>query len=389
LPTPPSTIILHPVKENPPVLSLYVLIAVAAMLAGLLLPFLFDTHPAVHVHVVFAIGVMPLIMAAMTHFVPVLTRSRAAGRVSRLPMLAVAGGVAIAVYLAWPVQPLWRGIAAGLALTACLWLIYWQWRRRQAALGGAHPGLDWYLAALICLALGLLSILAMSLWPAQYPALKRLHLHLNLFGFVGLTAVSTLQVLLPTAAGQGDPDAAQRLRSDLRLAFFGTLLIALGAAWWPWLSIAGIALWLYPLARIARAWGKRFRAAILARNGAAPLLAGALSGFVLSLMAGGAHALAWLPGAHVGHLFVFAFLFPLLSGAAGQLLPLWLKPGAQTPWHETTRSRLTYASAARAALFATAGLLALAGWSGSAAIALAALLPFALVSLWTAIQSRR
>lgn len=369
-------------------LSIYVLIAVGAMLGGLLLPALPDAQPAVHVHLVFALGVMPLILAAMTHFVPVLTRSRGAAAMSRPVLLATAGGALIVAYLAWPVQPLWRSMAAGLALAACLWLIVWQWRRRQGALGGAHPCLDWYLAALACLGLGLLAILAMAAWPEHGQALKRLHLHLNLFGFVGMTAVGTLQVLLPTAAGQADPEAAHRLRADLRLALAGTLFIALGAAWLPWLSVAGVIPWLVALVRIAAAWRRHFRVAIGAFHGAAPLLAGALGGFALALLAGGVHSVTALPGAHVGHLFVFAFLFPLVSGAAGQLLPLWLKPGVQTPWHAAARSRLTYGAAARFALFASAGLLALTGWRGAAIPALIALLPFALASAWTAYQSR-
>jgi hypothetical protein len=99
--------------------------------------------------------------------------------------------------------------------------------------------------------------------------------------------------------------------------------------------------------------------------------------------------MAWLPAANVGHLFVFAFLFPLVSGAAGYLLPLWLRPGIQTPWHVTARSRLAYGSAVRFGLFATAGVLALTGWRGSAAVALTGLLPFAVTSVWMVIQSRR
>ncbi|MDP2829121.1 MAG: hypothetical protein Q8O37_11010 [Sulfuricellaceae bacterium] len=370
-------------------LSVFVLIAAASMLAGLLSPFVLRTHPAAHVHLVLALGMMPLIMAAMTHFVPVLTRSRAATAVLRAPLLGAAGGVVIVAWLIWPVQPLWRSIAAALALAGCLWLAVWQWRRRQAALGGAHPGVDWYLAALACLGLGLLAVLAMAVWPAHYPAIKRLHAHLNLFGFVGLTAVGTLQVLLPTTAGQGDPEAAQRLHADLPVALAGAMAIALGAAWWSYLSILGMALWLFPLARIGKAWFNRYRGAMLDYHGATPLLAGALAGFVLTLLAGAAHGMAWLPAANVGHLFVFAFLFPLVSGAAGYLLPLWLRPGVQMPWHEVARSRLTYGSAARFGLFATAAVLALAGWPGSAAVALTGLLPFAVASVWTVIQSRR
>jgi hypothetical protein len=85
---------------------------------------------------------------------------------------------------------------------------------------------------------------------------------------------------------------------------------------------------------------------------------------------------------------VFSFLFPLVSGAAGQLLPLWLKPGQQTAWHERARLRLTYASGLRAMLFVAAGLLVLAGFKWAIWLALAALLPFA-AAAFSLLRERR
>jgi hypothetical protein len=67
-----------------------------------------------------------------------------------------------------------------------------------------------------------------------------------------------------------------------------------------------------------------------------------------------------------------------VSGAAGQLLPLWLRPGQQTEWHGRARLRLTFASGTRAVLFLGAGLLAMAGFKWASWLALAALLSFAL-----------
>ena len=235
-----------------------------------------------------------------------------------------------------------------------------------------------WLAALLCLGASLLAILAMTVWPEQSLALKRLHLHLNLFGFVGLTAVGTLQVLLPTAAGHPDPQVAIRLRNDLPAAWGGTILIAMGAAWMPPLSWLGLVLWLMPLIRLMRVWLARFRTEIFCRNGAVPLLAAALQGFFLALVAGSAHGAGWIDSTCVAHLFVFSFLFPLVSGAAGQLLPLWLRPGQQTEWHVRARQRLTFAAGARAALFLVAGLLMLADFKWASWLALAALLPFVL-----------
>ena len=324
----------------------------------------------------------------MTHFVPVLTRTRAASRgIEAFAALAWLGGALIVAFFIFPLPPAFRSAAAFLGLTAVAGLAAWQARRAGAALGGAHPGLRWYLAALACLGVSLLAVLAMGIWPQQMLALKRLHLHLNLFGFVGLSAVGTLQVLLPTAAGQPDPQVASRLRADLPTALGGTGLIALGAAWLPLLSWLGLLLWLIPLSRLTRAWLANYRAGIFRLHGAVPFLAAALAGFSIALVAGDAHGAGWMGSTGVAHLFVFSFLFPLVSGAAGQLLPLWLRPGRQTEWHERARQRLTCAAGARAALLLAAGLLAVAGFKWASWLALAALLSFALAAgslLWLA-----
>ncbi|ADE11358.1 hypothetical protein [Sideroxydans lithotrophicus] len=358
---------------------LLVVVAIVGMLGAWLLPSTGDWHRAAHVHLAFALGVMPLIMGAMTHFIPVLTRTRAAPRsVEGYAGLAWLGGVLIVAFFMFALLDVVRSVAAFLALVAAGGLAVWQLMRAGEALGGAHPGLRWYVAALVCLAASLLAVLAMSVWPQQFLALKRFHLHLNLFGFVGLTAIGTLQVLLPTAVGHPDPQVSNRLRADLHFAFFGSVLIAGGAAWLSLLSWLGLLLWMIPLGRLMRAWFAGYRAEIFRWHGAVPLVAAALAGFFIALVAGGGHALGWLDSTGLAHLFVFSFLFPLVSGAAGQLLPLWLRPGQQTEWHTRARLRLTFASGTRAALFLGAGLLALAGFKWASWLALAALLSFAL-----------
>lgn len=372
------------------VLVLLVLTAFLGMMGAWSLPYFTEWHRAAHVHLAFAMGVMPLIMGAMTHFVPVLTRTRAApGSVVGYAALALAGGALAVVFFGFALPELFRGSAALLGLVASIGLAAWLVMRGRNALGGAHPGLHWYLAALICLAASLLAVLAMSVWPQQMLALKRLHLHLNLFGFVGLTAVGTLQVLLPTAAGRPDPLVAHRLRADLPAALLGTMLIASGAAWLPALSWLGVLLWSYPLGRLLYAWGRLYRADILRLHGAVPLLAMAGAGFCTALVAGVMHAAGWLDAVGVAHLFVFSFLFPLVSGAAGQLLPLWFRPGRQTEWHAQARRRLTFASGTRAALFLVGGLLALAGYGWASWLALVALLPFGLATVSLLRETRR
>jgi hypothetical protein len=364
------------------VLVFLVMMSVMAMVGAWLLPIVSDLHRAAHVHLAFALGVMPLIMGAMTHFVPVLTRTRAAPRgVEGFAALAWLGGALIVAFFIFTLSEVFRSAAAFLCLSAVVGLAVWQARRAKAALGGAHPSLRWYLAALACLGVSLLAVLAMAVWPQQMLALKRLHLHLNLFGFVGLSAVGTMQVLLPTAAGHPDPQVATRLRADLPAALGGTAFIAFGAAWLPLLSWLGLLLWLIPLNHLVRVWLARYRAEIFCLHGAVPLLAVALTGFSIALVAGGAHGAGWLDSTGVAHLFVFSFLFPLVSGAAGQLLPLWFRPGRQTEWHEYARQRLTFAAGARAVLFLVAGLLAMAGFKWASWLALAALLPFALASV--------
>jgi hypothetical protein len=366
-----------------------VMVAILSMAGALMLPLLAEMHRATHIHLAFALGVMPLIMAAMIHFVPVLTRTGKAQRqVELLPVLVWQAGVLAAAFFAFSLPQSVRLFAALLALLVVARLAGWQWMRARAALGSPHPGVYWYLAALLCLAISLLAVAAMDMWPAHYLAFRNLHLHLNLFGFVGLTAIGTLQVLLPTAAGQADPLVAERLRRDLPLALGGALLIGFAAAWRPALSWLGLVLWLLPLARLGRAWWQHFHDRIFSWHGASPLLAMAGAGYGAALVAGGLHAAGWVDSAAAGHMLVFAFLFPLISGAAGQLLPLWLRPGRQTEWHALSRRNLTYGGGARALLLLSAGLLALGGvrWGGS--LALAGLLPFALAAGWVVIQSR-
>jgi len=368
-------------------LPLLVLIALAGFAAAALLSAWQVMAAAAWAHVAFAMGVMPLILGAIGYFVPVLTRSGAPPpTIRQLPVLAVAAGAALIAALAWP-DSFGHSViaAAALALLAAVWMLGWIVRRGRAALGAPHPGLRWYLAAMVLLAAALLAAIAMELWPQQRAALRLFHLHLNLLGFVGITAIGTLQVLLPTAAARPDPDVARRLRRDLPFAVAGALLAAAGAAWFKPLSYAGLVLYLVPPVRMAAAWIAHFRGALLQRHGAAPSLSLALLGLILLLLAAGAHGLGLQPGRDAILGFILAFLLPLVSGAATQLLPVWLRPGVQTAWHAAARARLGRWSALRAALMIAGGVLVTSGveaglWLGVGGLALfviaAAPLPF-------------
>jgi len=352
-----------------------VLTAIAGFAAAFVLPWAFPLPPSAHVHLALATGVMPLIFGAMTHFVPVLTRS-AAPRIGAqaIAALMLAAG-ALAVFSFAAANQMYYP-AAFLALVAAAIFFGWIIRRASGPLNKPHPCLHWYLAAIACLMLALAAVEAMMLWPEQRLALKSLHLHLNALGFVGLTAISTLQVLLPTATGRFDLRAAGRLRQDLKWALGGTLLIAGGAAWLKPLAWLGAMMWAVPLIHLGKAWLVLYAGEIRRWHGAAPSLAVALAGFAAALLFGVLHAGGILGATGTAHAFILAFLFPLVTGAASQLLPVWIKPGPQTAWHAQTRQKLGLGGGVRGVLFLAGGILLGLGWRGGLSLAMAALIAF-------------
>ncbi|MCW8904939.1 hypothetical protein, partial [Sedimenticola sp.] len=68
-----------------PLLIVLLLTTLAGFASGLLLPQVLPLRPSAPLHLIFALGIMPLIMGAMTYFVPVLTRTRAAEPLSLVP----------------------------------------------------------------------------------------------------------------------------------------------------------------------------------------------------------------------------------------------------------------------------------------------------------------
>ncbi|MDK9702882.1 MAG: hypothetical protein OEL20_07045 [Sulfuritalea sp.] len=352
-------------------LALLPLLAIAALLslatAGVLL---IATHstPQLAAHLAFALGAMPLILAAMSYFVPVLTRSGAAGAAARWPpLLAWTGGALAVASFATDFSPVRLSLAAALGGLAALSLGAWTLNRTRRMFGPRHRGLDWYLAALGFLLLALLAVLLMPAFPSQRNALRLFHLHANLLGFVGLTALGTLQVLLPTSLGKPDPAAALRLRHDLKWAAVGALLIAIGASsplpaaaslGATALALLGTAFYVAVVLRLLRAWHAAFgRDLLLQLHGAAPSLMAATLGLLGMLALGAAHGADWLPARPAIAGFVIAFLLPLVSGAAAHLLPVWLRPGAQGPWHQALRARLCRWGGARGLMLLLVGLV--------------------------------
>ncbi|MBI5040474.1 MAG: hypothetical protein HZB57_04545 [Gammaproteobacteria bacterium] len=317
-------------------------------------------HPAAVVwrHMVFAVGVLPLILGAMLYFIPVLTRTAPAhGGVLLVPVAAVALGALTVVALAQqPAMVAW--LAAMVLFIVCI-EVGWIWRRRGQALGGAHPGLYWYLAALMCLLAALVAVaMRTAVW--EYgPLLRRLHLHLNLLGFLGLTAIGTLRVLLPTVLAVPDPATSQYLRNALPYAVSATLCIALGAAAWPPLSWLGGMIWLWPAMNLVKAVHPG-RVRDLGVHHAAAALVAAAVGWLLVLVAGFAHAVGLVSADTLLWLLLFLFLLPLVTGASSYLLPLWRWPGQTTERHMRMRAQLMRMSGVRVlAFYLSAGMTSL------------------------------
>lgn len=349
------------------------LAALVLLASGAALIILGPALQAVAVHTVVAMLLFPLILAAMTYFTPVLTRRPSArGLVRGLPWLALVAGTLAAYALAH--RPALLAAAALLGLVTVLAFAAWMLREARRALGGPHPGLYWYLAALGCLALGLVTALGAVVWQGHWPALRRLHLHLNLLGFVGLTAIGTLQVLIPTAGGCTDPEAGARLRLDLKYAVAGVLLIAVGSALPAVVALAwlGFALWLVPLGRLAAAVLRCRNKRGFLRGAASPLSA-ALAGFGLALLSGGLHTARLIEPRASLLLFFVVFLFPLVSGALSYLLPLWWRPQAGAEVQARMRARLTGGSGWRALAFLATGVAILAGFDPAVYLAVAVL----------------
>ena len=354
----------------------------ALLVAGVALPKALALPPAFWAHLVLAVGVMSLITAAMQHFVPVLTRSRGPTKwVAKLPWLMVSAGVLAIMVFAGVLHYLAVTLAAGLALIGVLTMLAWMRHKAKDTLGKPHAGLAWYVAAMACLVLGLIAAAVLPLLPEWHGELRAFHIHINLYGFVGLTAIGTLQVLMPTAVNRPDPEAGLRLRADLKWALSGTLLLALGKAFdLSWLAWIGLAFWAAPLIKLGLAWGRLYGRASVSVHGQAPVLMASLVGFACALLATVIEPVT-LSGP-LG-LFMPGFLFPLVSGAAGQLAPVWVHHGAVTAKHDAARIPLARFGGIRALLFLSAALLPLLGYKCSGMPGLTALIWFlAIFVIW-------
>lgn len=337
------------------------LFAFASFLLALVLGACAQLTPVAALHVVFAIGVLPLIFGAMLHFVPVLTRSTAPqGGVAALPFIAQGVGIAVVAALQGTLPRSVLHPAATLDLLLAALLLGWMLRRASRSLGAPHPGWRWYAASLtlLLLALAAVPLMVSGIEPL---ALRLFHLHANTVGFVGLAALGTLPVLLPTAIGRPDPQAAPWLRRRLFVALGGVLFLAGGSAlWWP-ISLVGAALLAVLAFGLLAQWWRTFGRRDLFADGAAASLCAALAGYGFLLFAGVLHGTHLVAAGGMVLGFVVAFLFPLVTGALAQLLPVWRYAGPATPERLQMRARLVRCGRFRALSFFAGGCLVMLG----------------------------
>ncbi len=346
--------------------------------------------PLAVAHLAFAVGIVPLIFAAMTHFVPVLTRTGDPGNViRRLPGAAQLVGLVVVAAMQgllpyWMLHP-----AAAVDLVLAAILLNWIAARARAALGSPHPGWRWYGAALGCLMLALLAVLLIPALPSYWKPLRVFHLHLNTLGLVGLAALGTLPVLLPTALGKPDPEAAGWLRRRLWLVAGGALVVATGAAViWPF-AAPGAALLLVAALGLVGQWGRRFGFRVMLGDGVAASLLAAVAGLLLTLAAGVAHGAKLLPAYPTLLAWGTGFLLPLVTGALSQLLPVWRWPGPALPARQLMRQKLAATGGLRALLFLAATLALLAGFAPAAGFMVASAVLLFVAGLLQAVRVSR
>lgn len=372
---------------------IYVGCSTIAVFVSAFVLLLLDLLPALAAtHLVLAVAALPLIFGAIAHFVPVLTRSAEPHRAVVLaPLLLQAAGMLASLHFLGAVGSGALQFAAGVSLLLGMGFVGWMSARARHTLGTPHPGWRWYLAALLCLSMGLALVPAIDVWPEAHHRLRALHLHLNVLGFVGLTAIGTLQVLLPTVLGEPDVDAAVRLRRDLPLAVAGAVLVSLGAAFGWLLSLPGAALSIFVASRLGLAWLRRYGLRVIISDGASASLLAALCGFLLLLVSGVAHAIGVIGGHEAVPAFVAAFLLPLVTGALSQLMPVWRHPGRRTPARDRMRAVLVQGGVIRALLFVSGGSLLAFGQRAGYGAAAAGLLIFlvALVRAFRCLESEQ
>ena len=248
------------------------------------------------------------------------------------------------------------------AASGAVTLLFWLVQRIRQCLGKPHPGIYWYIASLGALIIALLSVFGITTF-GEYPlAAYRLHLHLNLFGWIGLTVLGTAPVLMATIHGRFDPLTSSLLLRTVPAGIGGALLLASGAALsMPWIALVGASLLLVVQGLFIRQWRQLFGAPMLWPGTAVSLFLGQI-GLAIVMMAGTAHGLKISGAPNANALlpaFLCAFLLPTVLGALAQLLPVWRHPGPTSPARQILTKKLAHGAAVRGILAFTGGIGAL------------------------------
>ena len=360
-----------------------------ALLASVALTLTELGSPVAIAHLAFAVGIVPLIFAAISHFVPVLTRTGdPEKRIRWLPgLLQVSGIFVVATLQGWLPRWFLHPIVT-VDIVFGLIFLHWILTRSRRCLGAPHPGWRWYVAALGCLLLALLMVPLLTAVPEWYGPLRAMHLHLNTLGLVGLAALGTLPVLLPTVMGQGDPEAAAWLRRRLWLALAGVFAVSVGAGFFWWLAVPGAAILFIVAFGLLAQWVRRYGAPRLLRDGAAAALLAALLGLLFNLIAGVAHGAGLLPARPAIAAWALGFLLPLVTGALTQLLPVWRWPGPVIPARAAMREKLAATGVWRAAFFLLGGLSVIAGFATAGGVFVGAAIALFALALVQAMRTR-
>jgi len=293
------------------------------VISSFLLLFTHSAPTASLYHVIFTVGIIPLIFGAMIYFTPVLTRTQTASlQVFLFPVAALVAGILVVSRL-YGVITIPFMIPVLFLNLVIIGLSYWMIQRQKKCLGQPHPCFYWYLAALGCLFIAVFAIGLTYWFPEHWQILKRFHLHLNILGFIGFTAFSTLQVLLPTTAQYGDKDTGKRLQQDLKFAIIAIALLSIGLILESLLfSITGGLVYMAVVVRFI--WSLYDKPCW--KNQPSQLLSLTLLHFFILLLFGLLHSFYPAVPDNTILLFFSLFLIPLVIGASSWLLPLWWYP---------------------------------------------------------------
>jgi hypothetical protein len=304
--------LVHPFVPNSTWLMLHLLL-VGAVTSAILIWSSYFTDAVLHLP---ATGHRDEAVRLWLHTVGTLVL--AAGGTGSVPVIAVAGALLVLAALVWHALSL-----AG--------------RKRRALPARMGIAVDHYLAAAANLAIGIPLGIVMLFAPewSGYGRMLAAHVHLNLFGWVGLTVLGTLLTLWPTVLRTRMPAGAETAaHTSFWLAVIGIGVLGAGTLTWQQpLAVVGLAL--FGIAAV-----RTLRDAVTAARSKPPSsfaawsMALSLGWLAVSVVLDG---WLWLTSdqpadltAHLGVVvvpFVVGFVAQVLIGALTYLIPVVLGGG--------------------------------------------------------------